>query len=924
MNFDQFVEAIKTLNNTATPAETKQQAANALMAFENLQENWLVCPQLLQSEDPHIQFFGYKYLFNILTIKPQLLAPEQIMGAQQLIAAKLAKEPEASFVTGKQIQLTLQMCFNDYIQLGQIFEFAISNMQVSEQICCTMLQLLTQLFAQLSSEKIMYARLTHFRLSQMQQEVSQLNIAGLNQTLTQLISMNNFQITLSALKLLQELINFQPVVEPMLYLFGLAEFCDFSNPSLVGNTQNVRILTLIMNCIRSCLQQLCVQRVSLSKSTYSLFSKCMRQFLFCLQNQDTCYSYEFLHDFVLFVRVLQQQNVFVIFYSAQLNEVGKTLQNADILVTKTIFSVEEMIKFKLQKEGAIYEHFLSQLLFASKTLVQYLKFEELQTVIIELYADLIQQDRGNMKKIFAQLFSSEYNLIIDTLVDYIQKPQEILYYVNEFNQLEKQVLDDGSQIALYKAQINLIQLIIQTNKQYIQKFQLLMDQLLRNFEPKSLMQVTYVFEAFYMVNNNYSTQTIFMLLNLMNLSLNEAHQTLIMQSIFYVVQKSPDILKNASINLQIASQCFQAIQTIQDKDLLNTAVSCVTQCIKYASTQQAHEQYVQHIFPQIFQLCGSFLDLFQIKEIYGALTQTFKDQTSLEILLQPVQQQFYQTFENLNSVTQEQLFSSDIIGILNQICGIFTAICPNLNTQIIKLFISESIIEQLMVIFRFYRTHPSPDAVFLTKQLFSLIGQNGSSELLRELLKSEHESFNAQLQTNELKPQDVFFISLLNFCPDAQIAVQLYLDLVRYQLLQTSVNIEVNQQLYALLELLLKNSAQILMQVSNRVDFLSAFVSTSINFQFQPDLFNTFYIEHRDVIISLVFRRAGTEFIQFALKTVKDGEYKCKSMGVDLVQLSARLMSNDKISQIIGVDIGIIDGVVAGNQVAIEDLQTVL
>lgn len=73
-----------------------------------------------------------------------------------------------------------------------------------------------------------------------------------------------------------------------------------------------------------------------------------------------------------------------------------------------------------------------------------------------------------------------------------------------------------------------------------------------------------------------------------------------------------------------------------------------------------------------------------------------------------------------------------------------------------------------------------------------------------------------------------------------------------------------------------------------------------------------------------MFRRAGEDFLCFALQQLKAGETKCIDMAVDIIQIASRITSIQNICNVIGCDEQIVQGVVKNDQQAIYDLSVVM
>ena len=73
--------------------------------------------------------------------------------------------------------------------------------------------------------------------------------------------------------------------------------------------------------------------------------------------------------------------------------------------------------------------------------------------IIDLCEFYLQQNCGGKKYVLQQLLQNIFDEIINIIIKQVRRPQDIVYYKNEFTQIVKQKLTDSTEIALHQAQI---------------------------------------------------------------------------------------------------------------------------------------------------------------------------------------------------------------------------------------------------------------------------------------------------------------------------------------------------------------------------------------------------------------------------------------------------------------------------------------
>ena len=143
-------------------------------------------------------------------------------------------------------------------------------------------------------------------------------------------------------------------------------------------------MTLVLKGIRAALTEISkIEKASFQRETYEQFCGLLFQASLCLLHQTNEFVYEYVYEYVQLVRQMAEPKLFWMLYNAQLQCVGKTLSKPELLCPKTIQVVDEMVQFKLTKEGLIYRHFLSFLVYGFRAMENYLQFDELEAVIIQ-------------------------------------------------------------------------------------------------------------------------------------------------------------------------------------------------------------------------------------------------------------------------------------------------------------------------------------------------------------------------------------------------------------------------------------------------------------------------------------------------------------------------------------------------------------
>eukprot|EP00703_Trepomonas_sp_PC1_P005859 JAP90747.1 Hypothetical protein TPC1_17863 [Trepomonas sp. PC1] len=908
MNIEQFIQAVNLIVDTTADVQQKQMANQMLIEYEATPDNWLICSDLLVMDDVQSRYFGYKYLMNILKNKPNMLTDDNYQTIKQIIAGHLIIS-QPHHLQQKLIQIALQLIVMNILSLEDILTFSVENMEQSQQTCVSLLKLLTQVLKMIGNDEPTLQTLGFRRLMQLKQEAESLNLSILLTSVTNLIQLEDYELTLNAIKLFNALIPFQPPGAPLQFLFDQSQFCDFGQKSNV-NSSNVTILKEICHGLTNFLAELAkIENLALSKDSYQKFCFIFLQLSKCLMHSD---NFEFAVAFAQFYQQISKSKNFVLLIQAQMADVGRTLQNHDLLATATQNAVKEMTQFKLSCKSQMCGQFLSLYVFNFIQFTELLEKIEIQEYILEVYEDILSVDRCQYKKLYIQMTKDQLEKIIMTVMNNIQKPSQITFYIDEFNQRQKLPADSENQ--LYKQQIQIIKTIIHLNKGYSGIYDQLLNELLKNYDMNRLLQLTFVFEAF--STPQTALKTVFALLNLVNFVNDVDQKILIMQSIFYVVSKT-EILKDQQLNFQLTTQAMQSIQEFQDEEFEQIAVQSLIECIKSVQTAELEQKYVNEIIPQIYDFATISLQTHNKFDLYKELSRRFSSEAVIEQLLGPVQQEFIHTFLNLDQLHENQLSSLEIVQQLNRIVGIYVAISEELSLQQRFKFCSTDILKQIQQMMVFYSNFDTVEILYLLKNCFKLLGLVPDKELNTGLIANQSEQL---FQQEQIQPINLYFIQLFKETPDVALQEKIFLYLIHTQLQQQEINIELNDQIYFLLQLFLNNQASQYGKVVQKQDFLSGIVTLATNYQFQTNRFRQVYLQNRESFSNIILRRSGPEFIKFALREIKISHEKHIEMLQDLIKMGQRSIGISEVCGIMNLDQELLDAVIAGDEAALIDL----